>query len=56
MEHLLKLKPEQIKEIIEKGFTVMYINDKLIKVTKDDLVFKKEEIEKFEQSEEYKNL
>lgn len=44
---MLALTPEQIKEIMDKGFFILKLEDGLeFKVTEKDLLFKKDEIEK----------
>jgi hypothetical protein len=47
-EDLHRLSIEQIKQIMERGYTYVDINGKIIKATKEDLLFKADEIEKIE--------
>lgn len=46
-DDLYRLTTEQIKQLIDRGYTYVDIGGKIIAVTKEDILFKKDEIHEF---------
>lgn len=56
MDGFYRLTQEQVKQIMERGYTYVLIDKKIQKINKNDLCFSKEEIDNFAASFENKEM
>lgn len=54
-DELYRLSNEQVRQIMERGYTwFMFPTGRMIRITEDDIVFKREELQEFVEREKAK--